>query len=53
MVSDSVYLDVKKEIIVSAKKTKNRILAIPAAPAAIPLKPSTAAIIAIMKNTNV
>jgi len=34
-------------------KTKNRILAIDAAPAAIPPKPNTAAIIAIIKNVTV
>ncbi len=40
-------------MIVSTINTKNRIFAILAAPAAIPPKPRTAEIIAIMKNTNV
>jgi hypothetical protein len=34
----------------STKNIKNKILAIEAAPAAIPVKPKIAAIIAIMKN---
>jgi hypothetical protein len=34
----------------STKKMKNKILAIEAAPAAIPVKPKIAAIIAIIKN---
>lgn len=45
--------EVKKEIIVSTKKTKNRIFAILAAPAAIPPNPSTAEISAIIRKTNV
>ena len=36
-----------------AKNTKNNILAISVAPAAIPPKPNTAAIMAITKNTTV
>lgn len=39
-----------KTIINSTKKIKNKILAIDAAPAAIPVKPKIAAIIAITKN---
>jgi hypothetical protein len=41
---------VKREITNKTKKTKKRILAILAAPAAIPPKPNTAAIIATIKN---
>jgi len=37
----------------STKKIKNKTLAIPAAPAAIPPKPNIAAIIAITKKINV
>ncbi len=43
----------KRSIIThTAKKIKNKILAIDAAPAAIPVKPNTAATIAIIKNAN-
>ncbi len=35
------------------KNTKNKIFAMPAAPAARPPKPNTAAMIAITKNTTV
>jgi hypothetical protein len=39
-------------IIKSTRKTKNKILAIDAAPAAIPVNPNNAAISAIIKNVN-
>jgi hypothetical protein len=45
-----VVLPETNEIINKTKKTKNKILAIPAAPAAIPPKPNTAAIIATIKK---
>ena len=38
------------DTIKSTRKTKNRIFAIPAAAPAIPLKPSTAAMSAMMRN---
>ena len=41
------------EMIVTIKNTKNRIFAISVAPAAIPPKPKTAAMIAMIKNTTV
>jgi hypothetical protein len=41
------------EIINNTRKIKNRILAIDAAPAAIPPNPNTAAIIATIKNMTV
>lgn len=40
-------------MMVMAKNTKNKTLAISVAPAAMPPKPKTAAIIAITKNTTV
>jgi hypothetical protein len=48
-----VVLPETNEIINKTKKTKNKILAIPAAPAAIPPKPNTAAIIATTKKITV
>src|SRR4029077_12066836 len=42
---------VKKEMTARIRNTKNRIFAMPAAPAAMPPKPNTAAISAITKKT--
>jgi len=41
------------EITKATRNTKNRIFAIEAAPVAIPVKPKTAAIIAMIKNVTV
>lgn len=48
-----LYFDVRNEIMEAIRNTKNKIFAMLAAPAAIPLKPSTAAIIAMIKNVTV